>query len=265
MPEVSEVRLTTEYLNKELDNKIITDWTFIGGQYEHEIPEGFQEFYDSLPLLVSHVGCKGKLIYMYCFNEFKQFYIIHSMRMTGCWKDHSDSCSRWYVELDNGKRLFFHDSRCLATLYFTTDEEVLKTTLNNLGPDIMSNEFTLDVWKSVVSKHNNKNITAFLMDQHIISGCGNYIKAEALYYAKINPKRKVGSLIQQETEKLFEALRIIPRMAYINRGLSLRDYTDPKGHKGFQEFELKVYGNKDATRLKTPDGRITYYFPKEQK
>ena len=41
-----------------------------------------------------------------------------------------------------------------------------------------------------------------LTDQEIISGCGNYIKSEALYYVKISPLRKVSTLTQKEIELL---------------------------------------------------------------
>ena len=103
------------------------------------------------------------------------------------------------------------------------------------------------------------------MNQKIISGCGNYIKAEALYYAKISPLRKIGSLTQSESDKLFEALRIIPRIAYNYKGLSIKDYTDQYGEKGTYENELKIYGRKDAKRTKTSDGRITHWDPTVQK
>lgn len=264
MPESAEVKLTTEFLNQAISNHVITGWEFISGQYFNEDPEGFDEFYDALPLLVEEVRCKGKFIYMCCFNEHKKFYILHSMRLTGSWRNEQDTSSRWYVVLENGRKLWFHDSRCLATLKFTTDEKELTDYLAKLGPDILTDEFTIAAWKKLVQNHKNKNITAFLMDQGIIAGCGNYIKAESLYYAKISPMRKVGSLTELETEQLFEALRVIPRQAYMNKGLSTRDYTDKNGRKGFQEFYLKVYGKKSAKRTRTADGRTTYWFPNVQ-
>jgi len=134
-----------------------------------------------------------------------------------------------------------------------------------LGPDILTDSFTLPKWRTLCASHGNKNITAFMMDQNIICGCGNYIKAEALHYSKISPLRKVKSLSDGEIEKLYEALRVIPRIAYNNKGLSLRDYTDHNGNKGFHEFQLSIYGKKQATKTKTADGRTTYWDPKIQK
>jgi DNA-formamidopyrimidine glycosylase len=248
-----------------LENKIITNWIFIGGQYRNEHPKGFKEFYQSLPLLVSEISCKGKLIYFICFNESGVYYILHSLRMTGRWQFKQDQFCRWCLEYENGKKIWLRDSRCFATLHFTKSLETFQTTLNKLGPDILSKEFTLPIWKKLIRKYNEKNITAFLMDQSIISGCGNYIKAEVLYYAKISPLRKVFSLTDDENEKIFQGLRIIPRLAYNNRGLSIRDYTDQNGRKGFEEFYLKIYNQPKATRTKTSDGRITYWDPNVQK
>jgi DNA-formamidopyrimidine glycosylase len=261
MPESAEVKLTTEFLDQVMSNKIITKWVFTSGQYLNNDPEGFDEFYESLPVLVEEISCKGKFIYIKCFNEYKKFYILHSMRLTGSWRNEEDSSSRWYVEMDNGRKIWFHDSRCLATLKFTTEEKELSEYLSKLGPDILTEEFTLPIWKKLVKDHKNKNITAFLMDQEIMAGIGNWIKAEVLFYSKISPLRKVGSLTELESEQLFEAIRIIPRQAYMNKGL----YINPNGKKGFQEFHLKIYGRKTAKRTKTSDGRTTYWDDKVQK
>jgi DNA-formamidopyrimidine glycosylase len=264
MPESAEVKLTTDFLDKVMTNKIITKLEFISGQYLNSDPEGFDQFYEALPLMVEEISCKGKFIYMKCFNEFNRFYILHSMRLTGSWRNQQSSYSRWYVELENGKKVWFHDTRCLATLKFTTDEKELTDYLAKLGPDILTEEFSLPVWKKLVQQHRNKNITSFLMDQEIMAGIGNWLKAEILFCCKISPLRKVSSLSESECDRLFEAIRIIPRKAYMNKGLSTRDYTDPDGKKGFQEFHLHVYGKKHAKRTKTADGRITYWDDKVQ-
>lgn len=266
MPEGPEVKLTAEYLNKQLENKIITNWVFLkGGQYSNKEPKGFEEFYASLPLLVDEVRAKGKIIYICCFNEFRRFYIIHSLRMTGRWQEYKDEQCKWYIEVENKRKIWFRNPRCLATLHFTQNEHTFNTTLSSLGPDIMTKSFNLNTWRTLVSKYPNRNVTSFLMDQKVMSGCGNYIKAEVLYYAKISPLRKMKTLKEKEIEKLFEGLRIIPRLSYNYRGLSTKEYTDEKGKKGHQEFKLKIYRKPYATQTRTCDGRITHWDPKVQK
>lgn len=265
MPESAEVKLTTDYLKQRLENKAITNWVFTSGQYQDKNPEGFDEFEENLPLIVENVECKGKLIYITTFNEDGYFYILHSLRMTGRWQDYEDSNCRWNVELDNGKdTLWFRNPRCFATLKFTPNKSILENTLKELGPDILTAEFSLDVWNEMLIEHKNKNITSFLMNQNIISGIGNYIKAEALHYAKISPLRKTGSLKTSEALKLYEGIRIIPRIAYNKNGLSISDYADSKGIKGTYGDDLKIYGKSFAERTKTSDGRITHWDPKVQ-
>jgi DNA-formamidopyrimidine glycosylase len=268
MPEAAEVKLTAEYLNSKMSGKFLTNIHMCSGQYQFKNCQGLEEFEAHLPVIVNEVGCKGKLIYITCFNETKVFYILHSLRMTGRWQETKDKYCRWWVDLEdsngNKQTIYFRNPRCLATLYFTTSEEIFEEMINKLGPDILSSEFNLKIWKKLVKKHSGKNITSYLMNQNIISGCGNYIKAEALYEAKISPLRKVGSLTDKESEKLFNALRTIPRMSYNYKGLSIRDFADHNGTKGEYEFFLKIYGKKEAKKTKTTDGRTTYWDPEVQ-
>lgn len=261
MPESAECRLTAEYLNSRLENKVIYKWVFL----DEKEPRGFDEVEVNLPLLVERVSCKGKLIFFVLHNENQHFYVLHSLRMTGKWQDEQDGHCRWYIETDNDEKIWFRNPRCLATLQFTSDDKVFQKMLDDLGPDILTDEFNLKTWKTLLRQHKKKNITSFLMNQNIISGCGNYIKAEVLYYSKISPLRKVGSLNENEQDQLFEALRIIPRMAYNDNGLFLRNYTDSKGEKGYYENQLKIYGKSHAKRTKTADGRTTYWDPEIQK
>jgi|UniRef100_A0A6C0IZD0 DNA-formamidopyrimidine glycosylase len=265
MPESAEVRLTVDYLNKFFQDNTVVSWVFCGGKYTDIYPEGYEEFDESLPLKISEVNCKGKFIYFILDNDDKTFYILHSLMMTGRWQKNYDEHCKWYVELDNGNTVWFRDTRSFATLKFTSNKDNLDEKLNNLGMDILSKEFKLPLFNSLTKKFSNKNICPFLMDQSIISGCGNYIKSEALYESRISPLRKVGDLNDDEINSLFQALYIIPRISYNNKGLSLKDYADENGNQGNHGTKLKIYSKKHATRTKTPDGRYTYWDPKIQK
>ena len=89
MTEGPETKLITEFLQSELENKIITDLQFIDGKYIQ--PEGYNEFKKYLPLLVECIECKGKFIYFILHNEHKKFYIMHSLRITGTWQEKKDN------------------------------------------------------------------------------------------------------------------------------------------------------------------------------
>lgn len=184
--------------------------------------------------------------------------------MSGRWQKGHDEYCKWFVEIDNGQTLWFHDPRAFATVKFTSDEDALQEKLDSLGPSIMTSEFKLPDFKKLAKKYHLRNICSFLMDQSVISGCGNYIKAEVLYDAKVAPMRKVGDLSDNEIDLIYQALCVIPRIAYNNKGLSLRDYADEHGKSGYHARALKVYGKKWAKRTKTPDGRTTYWDPDHQ-
>lgn len=269
MPEGPEVRLTVDFLSKKLQGNIITNWMFCGGRYADNFPEFYQTFDSNLPMYVKSVKCKGKFIYFILQNSSgKEFYILHSLMLTGRWQNVHDDYCKWYVEYKDGDKtytIWFRDVRSFATIEFTDNIDVLKTKLTNLGPDILSRDFTLDVFIKQISNKPLTNICSFLMDQSNISGCGNYIKAEVLYESNISPLRKVESLTEDEIESLYNSLRIISRLSYNNKGVSLKDYTNENGDKGYYHIKLKVYGNKDMKTTKTADGRTTYWDPKTQK
>ena len=260
MSEGPECKLTIDYLNKALKGHKVLDWVFCGGKYTEEDPEGFSEFDTALPLRVKEVSGKGKFIYFTLTDEEgANYYILHSL-MTGRWQKNHDEYCKWFLDLDNGKTMWFRNPRSFTTLSFTNRREVLNKKLSSLGPDIMTREFSLPTFKKLMRKYIKRNITAFLMDQQVISGCGNYIKAETLWYASVSPLRKVGNLKEREIELIYEGLRIIPRISYNRKGLSLLDYENG----GHYSEELKIYGKKHAKRTKTPDGSTTYWDPSRQ-
>ena len=250
MPESAEVKLTAEYLHMCLVDKEITDWVF----FNETGPNGLA---DSLPAMVESVQCKGKLVYFTLYTKDTRFFVLHHLMMTGSWHPTGDGKCRWRVTVDDSTNLWFKNPRKFATIKMV-DEKELDRSLSALGPDILTEDFTLVKWNVARLKYKNRNITAFLMDQSIFCGCGNYIKAEALYYAKISPLRKVKSLNDTESEMLFNGLRLIPRSVY---GIA-KDYSSVYVDKN---SILKIYGKNGAEKIKTPDGRMTYWDPKVQK
>ena len=243
MPEAAEVKKTINYLNSVLKDQIINEWVFYTGKYTEQDPEGYIEFCNALPLKVDSVSCKGKFIY---FTLQGGWYILHSLMMTGKWQGRYDEQCKWSVEIEGKSDIWFRNPRGLATVKFTNDKKVLDKKLSVLGPSIMTDEFSLNIFRDKAKKFSNRNITSFLMDQAIFSGCGNYIKAEALHRAKISPLRKVATLSETDQELLWKALKNIAWEAYNGKLIK------------------QIYGRKNACRLKTADGRITQWNPDHQ-
>jgi len=265
MPEGPEVKITTEFLDKYLKKGKVVKWDFVGGKYTDEPPDNYDYLDSNFPLQIKSVSCKGKTI---CFhittNEKKDIWILHCMMFTGSWGCNYDEYCKWFIELENGDTYWFRDPRSLGTLEIIKDEDYLYERLNNLGFDILNLDMTMYTFKQLCKKHQNKNVTSFLMDQTILSGIGNYLKAEILYDSKIAPVRKMYSLSEIEQEHLFESIMVIPKLSYMHKGMSMRDYKNMDGSLGKFKNLLKIYGKKNAERTKTADGRITYWDPNIQ-
>jgi formamidopyrimidine-DNA glycosylase len=110
----------------------------------------------------------------------------------------------------------------------------------------------------LVEANKTKNITVFLTDQKMLSGIGNYLKSEILYYAKISPYKNLEDLSIHKIEKLYEAIKIVPRISYNYNGLSTSN------RKGYFDSQLKVYKKSFSLKEKTPDKATTYWKPSEQ-
>jgi formamidopyrimidine-DNA glycosylase len=79
-----------------------------------------------------------------------------------------------------------------------------------IGPDIMEHDTTLEIFKEQLLKTRNlhKEIGIVLMNQKVISGIGNYLRADILYMSKICPFRKVNKLSDIEIEVIFKNSKI---------------------------------------------------------
>lgn len=114
--------------------------------------------------------------------------------------------------LDNGLVAYFYDQLSFGTLSVIDTREELDKKLKELGPDIMNDaETTFEVFKKQIMKKNNhsKMIGNVIVNQKVISGIGNYLRADALWMARISPFRKVKDINDNEIEKLYRSIRIL--------------------------------------------------------
>lgn len=86
-----------------------------------------------------------------------------------------------------------------------------------------------------------------LVDQKCWSGIGNYLRAEILYQARVDPHRPAKSIPEEELRTIYEAAQQIIREAHHCRGLTIAQYRTPTGQTGF--FPPAVYG-----RTTDPEG-----------
>jgi formamidopyrimidine-DNA glycosylase len=111
------------------------------------------------------------------------------------------------------------------------------------------------------------------MDQAIVVGVGNIYASEALFAARIHPKRAAGSISRARYARLADEVKRVLRYAITRGGTTLRDFLDPDGAPGYFEQELFVYGRDGqpckvcATPIKSIvlGQRTTYFCPRCQR
>jgi formamidopyrimidine-DNA glycosylase len=85
-------------------------------------------------------------------------------------------------------------------------------------------------------------VKAALLDQRTLAGLGNIYADEALWRAKLDPRRPARDLRDDEVKALHRGIRRALQAGIRRQGATLRDYRRPDGSSGRMQAEFKVYG-----------------------
>jgi formamidopyrimidine-DNA glycosylase len=115
-------------------------------------------------------------------------------------------------------------------------------------------------------------IKLLLLDQGIIAGLGNIYVCEALFRAKIHPRRAGGSVSLQRLRRLVPAIEQVLAEAIEAGGSTLRDFVSPDGELGYFSKAFAVYDREGeacacggTVRRIVQGGRSTFHCPKCQR
>ena len=115
-------------------------------------------------------------------------------------------------------------------------------------------------------------IKTLLLDQAVIAGIGNIYADEALFLAKVRPRRSARRVTARECDEIVAATKRVMKRSIATGGSSISDYVSPDGSDGGYQNERKVYARKGLPCLvcATPIRRIviatrsTHYCPECQ-
>jgi len=143
--------------------------------------------------------------------------------------------------LDKGGILYYNDVRKFGRISVVKTKDVEKTGfVGKLGPEPFK-DLTLDYFKDVLSK-TSRAIKVVLMDQTKIGGVGNIYANDALWLAKINPKRPSLSLSPNEQKELYDAIHKVLKEGLKYGGASELAFVTPDGSEGNYQNHTLVYG-----------------------
>jgi formamidopyrimidine-DNA glycosylase len=268
MPEGPEVRRFGDDLAREISGKTLADVKVLTGRYLKKSISGIEDFKARLPLSVVGTGVHGK--FLYWILEDCNF-VFNTLGMTGHWSKTPGKHSRVEFKFSSGESVFFEDTRNFGTISLERGKNKFYKKINSLGPDMLAEDVTDDVFIDRLQKHPDWQITSALMDQSVVSGVGNYVKAEALYRSNISPLRAVRSITRQEASLLNKSIKDILRESYNAGGTTVRDYRRMDGSLGVYTFDLRVYNKKydpagnPVVKTLTEDNRTTHWVPNTQK
>ena len=254
MPELPEVETVKRRLAEVLAGKTIR-------QIKVLKDKSFQgEVEDVLGAKIISVQRKAKLIRLQLDNELNL--LVH-LKMTGqlIYQDEEQKIggghptADWVANLpgkhtriifyfrEDGAKLFFNDMRIFGWIKVLTDEEI-NEEYDKYGPDVIDAEFTPDYLKEKV-KNRRIAIKQAIMINKIVGGVGNIYACEALFLARIDPRRPSNSLKDDEYEILVEKLKQVIAEGIAHNGTTFDGkYVGVDGLAGSYQKKLKVYGQK---------------------
>jgi len=236
MPEVCEVAITSLYLNDKLEGEKLEKIEVLGGKYLRKPLEGLESFNKILPAKIEKVDSKGKQMWFVLKSKGKNYYIFSHFGMEGRWsfdKEKHANIQLSFKKDGDLDKLYFVDHRNFGRLELITKKSDFTSKINELGPDFLKQEFDhIELKKRMENlicpkgKKNtrkwNKNIVKVLMEGQkandgIGSGLGNYLTAEILYRATINPHTSIGSIYEKDNlvKLLAKSIKYTVKLSYM--------------------------------------------------
>ena len=266
MPEGPEVKKQAMALAEAVSGKTLVGIEILSGRYHKKPPSGIDQFAQSLPIKIVGAGCHGKFIYFILHDEYS---IWCTLGMTGLWSESQAKHSRLCFHMNDSK-IYFEDQRNFGTIKFVRGKFNLIEKLKSLGPDMLSQDVTDEEFISRLRKKDHWQVSKALMDQSIVAGVGNYIKADSLWLSRISPKRLVKEISDKELTTLSRCIKQVMQESYRSGGATIQTYRNMDGTEGEYNRRFLVYNQKqdpdgnEVIRETTSDNRTTHWCPKVQ-
>lgn len=143
------------------------------------------------------------------------------------------------IALDRGRELRYHDVRRFGRLW-TLPEAAWREWDGELGVEPLSDAFS-DAWLVEAAGRSRVAIKTWMMDQARVVGVGNIYASEALFHARVDPRRPANGLDAAELGRVRNGVRHVLQAAIDHRGTTFLDYRDAQGEEGGFASRLQVY------------------------
>ena len=253
MPELPEVEIVRQSLNKKIIQKTIKKVIVRNRNLRIRVPLNFKKFLENQKILnvdrfskylililsgrsklLIHLGMSGT-IHLLEHNK-KNFFTNTSFYNSPKLPDKHNHIEIFFDKF----RLVYNDPRRFGFFEIIKSQQSFEKRFEKLGPEPFNSKFNANyIYKNL--KNKKKNIKNFLLDQNFISGIGNIYASEILYLSKINPAKEGRSINKTECKKIFKNSKFVLLNAIKRGGSSIRDFKNVLGEKGSFQKNFKVY------------------------
>lgn len=181
--------------------------------------------------------------------------------MNGDWEignvtDPLEPFTRAVIDLVDGTRILLVDRRALSLITLDRDGA---SSLPKLGREASDPSLDADYFLAALGRRKIA-IKPALMDQSVVAGLGNIYVAEALWEAKLDPKRPAAEATKAKLGRLVEAIRLVLSPEKRRPGR----YTEKRGVERFAVYDRQGKGCRRCDGLIeriVQAGRSTYFCP----
>jgi formamidopyrimidine-DNA glycosylase len=259
MPELPEVEIVRQSLNKKIQQKKIKKVIIRNRNLRFKIPLKFEQllkdkvikkvtrfskylilnFSDSSFCLI-HLGMSGT-IHLVIENDINKLTNTSFYNSPNLPKKHN------HIEIKlKGLKIIYNDPRRFGFFKFIENKEKLSLGFNHFGPEPFSKTFNLKYLLGYFFG-KKRSIKSFLIDQKFVSGIGNIYASEILFLSKINPTRQAKKMSSEECKKIIFITKSVLNKAIKKGGSSIRDFKNTSGENGNFQKEFKVYQRENLT------------------
>jgi formamidopyrimidine-DNA glycosylase len=146
----------------------------------------------------------------------------------------------WDLSLESSLALRYHDPRRFGSLHWTQAPPETHPLLARLAPEPLSDAFDA-AYLHRATRGRKLALKALLMNSRVVVGVGNIYASEALFRARLSPRRAARRITRAEAATLVGAIKAVLAEAIEIGGTTLRDYVNPAGTPGYFSQKLFVY------------------------
>jgi formamidopyrimidine-DNA glycosylase len=170
--------------------------------------------------------------------------MVFHLGMSGAWRVDPDDLGKHdhlLIETDEGRRLHLRDPRRFGSVDLVPTTELEEwPAFKALGPEPLGGAVD-GRWLKQKFAGRSAAVKLLLLDQRVVAGLGNIYVCEALFRARIDPRKAAGRVSRAKLDGLAAAIPAVLEEAIQAGGSTLKDFAAPDGELGYFSKQFDVY------------------------